>query len=473
MKFFFTRLWMLGVYEDQLDYIQAKVKISNQLGFAAITLVGIPFLILTYLVLEERLALKLIPTIGTFIVCLMFFFNYLNWNIMARSMISITLPFVVLMFHSYVLPEGERPLADFSMLQLSFAIILFIVFDFREWPYMLLIGIFNSLGFVLFPIMNAWLELDTAVSLEDIRILSFTGMFSSLVVINAIILLLVYFNFMSGKYNQKLMQEADQSKQDLKASEDMLKNNIDMLQATQEEEKKRSWANEGLAKFGEILRNNDDNLETVSYEILSKMIDYLGFNQGGIFVVVEEYGEVSLRMTACYAYDRKKFNEKKLSIGQGLIGQCIKEKESILLREIPENYVHITSGLGEATPRSILISPIKNNEEIFGAIELASFSDIEPHHIDFIERLSESIASTISSVKVKENTKSLLDDAQLMAEQMTSQEEEMRQNMEELQATQEEMDRRNIEMNSIIEKQKKIETELRKEVEQLKKGRVS
>jgi methyl-accepting chemotaxis protein len=215
------------------------------------------------------------------------------------------------------------------------------------------------------------------------------------------------------------------------------------LKKNAEEEYKRNWATRGLAEIASLMRSQNLSLEELYDKTISFVVKYTQSNQGALFLLnTENKNNEYLQLVACYAYERKKYLEKKIEIGQGLIGQCFLERETIYMLAVPKEYVRITSGLGDAPPNCLLIVPLKVNEEIHGVMEVASFTKFEKYQTEFIEKLAESIAAAIGMVRTSERTKQLLTATQQQAEELRAQEEEMRQNMEEMQATQEEMSRK-------------------------------
>jgi hypothetical protein len=121
-----------------------------------------------------------------------------------------------------------------------------------------------------------------------------------------------------------------------------------------------------------------------------------------------------------------------------LIGTCAMEKKTVNLKHVPESYITVTSGLGEATPDSVLVVPMIYEDQIYGVLEFASLGKFEANHIVLIEKTAQSVASTLSTIRTNLRTSKLLEESKAQTQTLTSHEEEMRQNMEELQATQEE-----------------------------------
>jgi hemerythrin-like metal-binding protein/PAS domain S-box-containing protein len=239
------------------------------------------------------------------------------------------------------------------------------------------------------------------------------------------------------------------------------------LQAASEEENKRkiedqerNWTTEGLARFGEILRRHTENIGLLAKDIIQNLIKYLNANQGGIFILNDSDPEnIYLELMSAYAFNREKFIEKRILLGEGLVGGAAVERYTIYMTDLPEEYIEIQSGLGGASPKSLLIVPLKLENAVLGVIEIASFNSLKKYEIELVERIGESIASTLSTAKINTRTAELLEQSRIQAQEMQEQEEEMRQNMEEMVAAQEESLRR--------------EEELRKEVAELDALRTS
>lgn len=221
---------------------------------------------------------------------------------------------------------------------------------------------------------------------------------------------------------------------------------IDMqgkLKSLNEEERRRQWANEGLAKFVDIMRSSSDDIVTLGDKIISALVQYTKSNQGALYILNDEdENNKHLELVSLFAFDIKKFETRKIKLGEGLLGQTYLEAETNYYTNFPDEYIRITSGLGDANPRSILIVPLKVDTQVYGIVELASFNEYAQHEIAFVEKLGETIASSIASVRAAEKNKYLIEQFQSQTEQMRAQEEEMRQNMEEMQATQEEVARK-------------------------------
>lgn len=235
---------------------------------------------------------------------------------------------------------------------------------------------------------------------------------------------------------------------------DSLRSNRNEEEERKADEAKRRWISEGLAEFGGIMRRHNDNLELLCDDVVKNLVWYLKASVGGIFMADENPDDPkrpSYSLISAFAYDRKRIFNKKYEHSEGLVGACAAERDIIVLTEIPDNYIEITSGLGDANPNSIILAPLVNdNDEVLGVIEVASLQRFETHEIEFVKEMCKSITSSLNTVRVNALTKQLFEQSQAQAERMQEQEEEMRQNFEELQATQEEAARKSYELEGIV-----------------------
>ena len=225
----------------------------------------------------------------------------------------------------------------------------------------------------------------------------------------------------------------------------------DEMKKKQQEGVRQQWVSEGLNKAAEIVRDHQTNFEMLCEKTVAFIVKYLNAQQGGLFVLNDEDEEDKhIALVSCYAFDKKKFVTKRIEIGEGVLGQIFLEGEPVILKEVPKDYVKITSGLGESNPRYMTIFPMKHNDTVVALIEIASFTPHDQHALDFLASVCKSIAASVIAIQSAARTKVLLEKSQQQTEEMRAQEEEMRQNMEELEATQEEMKRREMDLRNRV-----------------------
>jgi len=210
------------------------------------------------------------------------------------------------------------------------------------------------------------------------------------------------------------------------------------LKISTQTDRVRRRANEGIALFNDLLNNIPENEQEFGYQMISTLVKFLEANQGGFYVLEEEEENLFLSLTAHYAYNKRKYLTQRIPVGTDILGQTVQEKQTIVTKNVPQNYILITSGLGEATPSHLLAVPLVHNGKVFGVLELASFQLFKPYEVEFVERISENIASVLATVRNNQRMNNLLEESQMYFEQLTAQEEELRMNLEEFTATQEE-----------------------------------
>ncbi|MBD2777469.1 HAMP domain-containing protein [Iningainema tapete] len=209
----------------------------------------------------------------------------------------------------------------------------------------------------------------------------------------------------------------------------ILKDNINQmianLRETTQKNNEQDWLKTNLAKFTRMLQGQRD-LETVSKLILSELAPLVGASQG-VFYIMESAEAQYLKLISSYAYRERKHLANRFYLGEGLVGQCALEKERILLSEVPSDYIKINSGLGEASPLNAVVLPVLFEGQVTAVIELASFRRFNDIHLTFFDQLTESIAIVLNTIAASMRTEELLKQSQSLAEELQSQQNELRE----------------------------------------------
>jgi HAMP domain-containing protein/signal transduction histidine kinase/CheY-like chemotaxis protein len=212
------------------------------------------------------------------------------------------------------------------------------------------------------------------------------------------------------------------------ALKDTINEMIRNLRDTTLKNSEQDWLKTNLAKFSRMLQGQRDLL-TVGRLILSELAPVVSAQQG-VFYTLEGATEAQkLRLLASFATAPRK---TEFDLGEGLIGQCAIENKKMLLRNVPSDYVEISSGLGAAAPLNLIVLPVVFERQVMAVLELASFDSFSPTHQAFLDDLMESIGIVLNTIQANTRTEDLLRQSQSLAKELQSQQEVLQQTNQEL-----------------------------------------
>ena len=242
-----------------------------------------------------------------------------------------------------------------------------------------------------------------------------------------------------------------------------MKNNLKRMT---EETKLEDWYKTGQTQLNDKMRG-DQSLPELSKNVISFLAKYMDARIGAIYLT--EDGE-TLKLTGSFAYRKRKNISNTFKLGEGVVGQSALERESIIISQTPEDYIKISSGLGEAYPKNIIVFPLVYDNDLIGAIELGSFNEFMDKDLKFLEQASKNISISFKSAIARIRVKELLQQTQSQAEELQAQQEELKVTNEELQAQQEELRVANEELEEQTEKLKNSEKLLKEQQKELQKS---
>lgn len=208
----------------------------------------------------------------------------------------------------------------------------------------------------------------------------------------------------------------------------------------------REWLQTGAVRLGDAMRGEKD-LKRLAGRLIDAFADYLNVPMGTVYLIDSE---LSYKLAGSYAATHV---PDHITSGQGLMGEAIERKKTIVIEDLPADYSRVTSSLGDTRPTALIITPLVYGTECLGVIELGLLHKPSQQELDFIEQNRESIAIGINAALDFIRLQDYLEETQAQSE--------------ELQAQHNEMENLNAELEMQAQKLQASEEELRVQQEEL------
>ena len=196
---------------------------------------------------------------------------------------------------------------------------------------------------------------------------------------------------------------------------DTINQMIANLRDTTQTNKEQDWLKTNLAKFTAMMQGQR-SLESLAQLLMSELTPAVSSQIGTFFVLDGEPNGTSsrstLRLLSSYGYVRRKGLANAFAIGEGLVGQAALEKKAIVVGDVPDEYVHVSSSIGEHAPRNIVVLPVLFEGRVKGVIELGSFQAFSQVHLTFLEQLMLNVGVVFNMISASRRTEELLQELQ-------------------------------------------------------------
>ena len=229
----------------------------------------------------------------------------------------------------------------------------------------------------------------------------------------------------------------------------------DALVARQAEDRRQETTKNHLAELNAHMRG-DMSMEQLGNNMLSFLVPVLEAQVGAFYALNPDTD--TLTLISSYAMQRRKHLANQFKLGESLVGQCALERKSILLENVPDDYISISSGTGISQPRNVIVLPVVYEDEVKGVLEIGSFRAFGDDDIAFLEEgvkvVGISLHSAQSRVRLAEMLEQTRDQATALEEQkeeMTRVNEDLEEQAMELAASESRLQQQQEELKAINE----------------------
>ena len=194
------------------------------------------------------------------------------------------------------------------------------------------------------------------------------------------------------------------------------------LRENKKQLQKQDWLKSGLSRLHDTLRGDPD-AETLASNVITEISTTLEA-QIGAFYIAEEDGVLSL--FGSYAFSSRKNLSNAFKPGEGLVGQAAREKTQILLRNVPEDYIKITTQMGECTPRFVCVTPFLHDGRVKGVIEIGILQELSVQQLDYLSSACDALGLALESAQSRSLLGRALENSQVLTEELQLQKEGLR-----------------------------------------------
>ncbi|MCB9419387.1 MAG: GAF domain-containing protein [Ardenticatenaceae bacterium] len=205
------------------------------------------------------------------------------------------------------------------------------------------------------------------------------------------------------------------------------------LRHREQESGDQNWLQTGLIRLNEVMRGAQE-ASTIASKVLTETVTYLQAQLGAIYLLHNEEGEPLLRLTSSYAYTKRKKISNQFRLGESLVGQAALEGEQILVRHVPESYTRVSSGLGEALPKFVAVTPIKHEGSVLGVLEVGTLAEMGDRELAYLAQMAPVVAINMVTAQARDELAQALKQAQTLSEELMAQQADLEAMNAELEA---------------------------------------
>ncbi|KPX17643.1 Sensor histidine kinase/response regulator [Pseudomonas syringae pv. delphinii] len=205
--------------------------------------------------------------------------------------------------------------------------------------------------------------------------------------------------------------------------------NLRLQEVNAERLQKVAWLRNGQSELAEQVLGQL-TLNMLGRNILQFLTQYLGASVAAVYIRQDHGG---FTRAASYGFSREQEQQDQtIHSDEGVVGQAASQDRIITLDELPENYFKVASGLGEGSPRSVMVVPISNDDQVNGVVELGFLRPLTEQDVEFLELVSDNIGTSIEAARYRQRLQEVLAETQQLNEELQVQQEELRTANEEL-----------------------------------------